>query len=196
MQLPQIRLQSQMANIQINQTPAQQSIQQNNAIQTIKQPKADLDIQRTPSKLTIDQTQAWEDMDLKPISRRIEEAAQLGKQAVLKGIARRARQGDELMKIENNGNPIARQAKENGFDEPKQFNIGWIPSAGAVKIDYQPSSVEVNIQPRKPIIESTVQKPNIDYKPGEVDISLKQRNELHIDFINLDLGGANFETTI
>ncbi|MRH41972.1 hypothetical protein GH741_04695 [Aquibacillus halophilus] len=196
MQFPQIRIQSQNAQIQINQTAGQQTIQQPKAIQSIQQPNAELTINHTPSKLSIDQTQAWADMDLKSVFRRIAEAAQDGKQAVYQGTARRIRQGTELMKIENGGNPIARQAQANSEGAPKQFNIGWIPSAGSVKIDYQPSQVDIRITPRKPVINTQAQKPITNYQPGSVDISLHQRNQLNIDFVNLKHHGINFEMTL
>ncbi len=44
-----------------------------------------------PGQLTIDQSEAWAQMDIKPISQRTAENAQKGKQKVLEGMARRAR---------------------------------------------------------------------------------------------------------
>ncbi|WP_186580800.1 DUF6470 family protein [Aquibacillus kalidii] len=184
MEIPQIRIQTQLAKLQIHTEPATLTMEQPKAIQSIEQPKADIKIKTIPSKLSIDQTQAWNDMDLKNVFKRTEEAANLGKQDLFQGIARRIQQGAELMKIENKGNPIKRQAIENGFDEPKQFNIGWIPSAGSVKIHYQKAKVEINVTPRKPIIETTPQKPEVIYNVGDVEITLGQRNELTIDFVN------------
>ena len=43
----------------------------------------------SPGQLTIDQTEAWAQMDIKPISQRTAENAQEGKQKALEGIARR-----------------------------------------------------------------------------------------------------------
>ena len=53
-------------------------------------------------------------MDLKNLSQRVDEFAQLGYQDWLEGLARRARQGQELRHIEKGGNVLAAQAKENG----------------------------------------------------------------------------------
>ncbi|MDL4839220.1 DUF6470 family protein [Aquibacillus rhizosphaerae] len=196
MQFPQIRLQSQNAQIQINQTRAQQTIRQPQAVQSITQPKGELSINTSPSRLSIDQTEAWADMGIKHVSRMTDEAAQKGKQAVHQATARIVRQGVELMKIEQAGNPIARQAKENSQDAPKQFNIGWIPSAGSVKIEYKPSDVNINYTARKPTIDTRAQKPVTSYQPGTVDVSLKQKNHLDIDFANLKHYGINFEMNI
>jgi len=185
MKLPQIRIQSQMAQIQIQKTDAQQQISQPRAELKIQQPKAEVSIRTTPGKLNIDQTQAWEDMNLMHISKRIEKYADDGKAAVLQGIARRAQQGDELMRIENGGNPLISQAIQNGHDQQKSLGIKFIPSHFSVKTSYQPAEVNIDVQINRPIIEATPRKPQFEYQPGKVETSLKQRQDLEIRFTNL-----------
>lgn len=185
MQLPQIRLQSTFAKIAIHTTPPVQEIKQPPAELEIKQPPAQLTMETTPSKLTIDQTKAWEDMDLKHIFRRIEEFAQKGYEDWLEGIARVSRQGDELMRIENGGNPIAEQAKENSEEPMYEFNIGWIPSLFSVKTNFEPTKVHIDVKAHKPMIQAKVNKPIINYTPGKVNVDLAQRNSLRIDFVNI-----------
>ena len=75
MELPQIRMQSQMAKIEMTTNPAIQSIEQPGPDLDLQQPPAELHITRTPSMLYIDQTEARADIDLKSIRRRIEEFA-------------------------------------------------------------------------------------------------------------------------
>lgn len=185
MQLPQIRLQSTFINtgLQIQQ-PVQQ-IEQPQAKQSIQQPQAILEMETIPGKLTIDQTKAREDMDLKSIGRRIEEFAQNGYQDWLKGLERRATQGNELMKIENGGNPIASQAKENGQKPIVPFNIGWIPSHFSVKIQYEPAKVNINAKPQKPIIDAEIRKPIHEYTPGKTSVEVTEKNSLDVDFAYL-----------
>ena len=164
MQLPQIRLQSTFAQTEINTYKSNLEIEQPKAELSIQQPAAELDIRRTPSRLTIDQTKAKEDLDLKHISRRIEEAAQQGYQDWLSGLARVSQDGDELMMIENGGHPIAEQAKRNSESPMFDFNIGWIPTAGGVQTNYEAGKVELNWKVNRPIIESRINKPVIDRK--------------------------------
>ncbi|WP_221566969.1 DUF6470 family protein [Alkalihalobacillus sp. TS-13] len=183
MQIPQIRIQSQPALIGLKTTKGVQQISQPKAEQSIQQPKADLNTKTTKGTLTIDQTQAWNDMDLKSVFVQTEEAAQLGREDLLAGIARRAQEGDQLMRIENGGNPIAEHARVNSGGEMKEWNIGWIPSAGSVKLDYQPARVDIEVQVNKPIIETTPKKPEHTYQPGDVEVFLRQRNSLSIDFV-------------
>ncbi|MBS2771205.1 DUF6470 family protein [Anoxybacteroides rupiense] len=197
MQLPQIRLQSTVARISIATTPPVQEIEQPPAELEIRQPPAQLQIETTPGKLTIDQTKAWEDMDLKHIFRRIEEFAEQGYQDWLAGMARLSEQGDELMRIEDGGNPIADQARENSEPPMYEFNIGWIPSLFSVKTNYEPAKVHIDVQARRPMIQAKPNPPLLRYTPGKVEIDLAQRPTLKIDVVNLKLANANqFETSI
>ncbi|SHF89223.1 DUF6470 family protein [Ornithinibacillus halophilus] len=183
MQTPQIQIRSQFAQIQMQTLPSRQEIQQPKAQLSIEQPKADLSISRIPSKLTIDQTQAWEDMGLMHVFRSNEIFAQNGRQGLLEGISRRAQQGDELMRIENGGNPIVSQANANGYDSMKQIGIKFIPSHNSVKISYQPTEVQIDVKQNEPNITVQPQKPIHNYEPGSIDISMKQYAELEIDFV-------------
>jgi hypothetical protein len=196
MQLPQIRMQSTFAQTEINTHNAKLEVEQPKADLSIQQLPAEMDINRTPSNLTIDQIKAREDMDLKNISKRIEEFAQQGYQDWLSGLARVSQDGDELMMIENSGYPIADQAKRNSESPMLDFNIGWIPSAGGVKIGYDPGKVDINWKVNKPVIESRINKPIVDYSPGKVEVSLKEYPSLKIDFENLKYVGINYEQSI
>lgn len=196
MEFPQIRLQSIFGQTEIRTQQSKLEIEQPKAELSIQQPSAELNIDRKPARLTIDQTEARADMDLKHISRRIEEAAQQGYQDWLAGLARVSQDGDELMMIENGGQPIADQAKWNSESPMLDFNIGWIPSAGSVKIGYDPGEVDVNWKTNKPVIESRTTKPIISYTPGKAEVSLKQHPSLKIDFTNLKHVGINYEQSI
>jgi hypothetical protein len=196
MNLPQIRLESTLAKIAIETTPPMLEIEQPPAELDLQQPPAEIKIEKTPAKLTIDQTKAWEDMDLKHIFRRIEEFAQQGYEDWLEGMARVSRQGDELMRIEDGGNPIAEQAKENSEDPMYEFNVGWVPYHFSVKTNYEPAKVHIDIKVNKPINNTKINKPIINYIPGKVMVDLDRRNSLKVDFANLKFVGTNFEISI
>ncbi|KAB7706559.1 hypothetical protein F9802_10190 [Bacillus aerolatus] len=196
MQVPQIRMTSQQAKIELTTEQPVQSIEQPQAELDLQQPKADMQIERTPAQLTIDQTKAREDMDLKHISKRIEEAAQQGYEDWLSGLERRAQEGDQLMMIENGGDPIPEQAKRNSEGPELEFNIGWIPSAGSVKIDFVPGKVNINVKTNPVINNTRAQKPIHNYQPGKVNIAMKQSPSLSIDFENLKYKGINYEQEI
>lgn len=182
MNIPQIRIYSTPAQIEISTKQGNLSIEQPLGDLQIEQPKAEVHINRIPGKLTIDQTQARADVDLKSVKLRIEEAAQFGKQDVLSGIARRIQEGTEMMEIENGFYAFSSISKWNSEGPKKEFNIGYIPKAGSVKIEYDPGKVEINTTENKPKISYTVNKPNFSYDPSEVNVKLKQHGSLNIDF--------------
>lgn len=185
MQIPQIRLQTNPMKIGLNIDQPVQQIEQKAAVQSIQQPQAIMEIQTTQGKLTIDQSQAREDMDLKSLSRRVDEFAQQGYQDWLAGMARRAQQGTELRHIEKGGNALAEQARQNSKGPEKKFNLGWIPSHFSVKLDYQPAEVKIEATAQKPIIDAQVNRVNHTYTQGSVNVEILQKNALDIDFINL-----------
>jgi hypothetical protein len=182
MNIPQLRIQSTPAKIEISTKQGQISIEQPPGEMEIEQPKADLNITRIPGKLTIDQTQARADVDLKSVRQRSEEAAQLGKQDLLNGIARRIQDGVELMQIENGFGAIASISKRNSEGPKKEFNVGWTPKPGSVKVAFETGKVEVDSTTNKPIIKYKMNTPNISYQRGEVTINLKQHASMEIDF--------------
>ncbi|WNF22615.1 DUF6470 family protein [Mesobacillus jeotgali] len=196
MQVPQIRVETVRGQIEIKTYNAILEIEQPNNELSIEQPPALLEMKRTPSKLSINQTKAREDVDLKSISRRIEEAADQGYRDVLSGIERLSQDGDELMMIERGGNAIPEQAKRNSESPVFEFNIGWVPSAGSVKIDYSPGRLVINWRVRKPIINSQYKSIESTYKPGNVEINMKSYPSIKIDFKNLKYSGLNFEQSI
>jgi Family of unknown function (DUF6470) len=187
MNFPQLRMESTFGQIALTTKNPIQEIEQRPAEITITQQKAEMNIQRTPGKLTIDQTQAWEDMDLKHIFRRIEEAAQNGYQDCLAGMTRRSQEGDDLMRIENGGNPIAEHAKINSESPIFEFNIGFIPSHFSVKTNYQPGTLNIDWKTDKPEIDVKINKPRHDYTPGVIRGEMKQWPSLKIEVIGLDI---------
>lgn len=185
MQLPQIRMQSQMAKIEITQLPGKINIEQRKADVSIEQPHAEVTIRSTPGKLTIDQSQAWEDMNLMSTPRLIETKGQEAYAIASEGTGRRAEQGDQIMKIENDGEPLINQAIINGHDQMKFIGIKYIPSPFSVNIQYEPGELHLSAQANKPVIHVQANKPELTYDHGSIAIGIRQYAELDINFINL-----------
>ena len=84
---------------------------------TIRQPQADIQYRQKDAKIRIDQSEAFADAGLKPISQHIQEWAAKGRQQALKATAKAAKQGDQLMNIAKGGSDkIERIAKQNSED--------------------------------------------------------------------------------
>ena len=182
MQIPQLRIDQQWGKTGLNITKPKQTIQQPKADLSIQQPKADLQIDSRPATISIDQQKARDAVDLKRISTRIREFAEMGKSDWLAGMARRSQEGDRLMKIENGGSPIASIAAENSMAQMKDFNIGFIPPYGSVEISVDPGELQIDATPRKPIIEAQQNAPIIDYQPGSVETYMRQNPYIEISF--------------
>lgn len=181
MQIPQIRMTSQMGKITIEQTKGQMDIVQPKAELMIEQPNAEISIQTTKGSLTIDQTQAWEETNLMSTIRLNENFAEVGKQAALEAIQRRAEQGAQLIDIHHGGNVIAEQAIQNGHPTYKEPSIQYIPSPLAVKVHYEKGQLNMDVAPQKPVIDIQVSQPLIDYQRGDVRISMERYPSLTIE---------------
>lgn len=186
MKLPQIRMDSQFAKIGIKTNSAKALLQQPQANLDLQSPQAELKIHTMPGQLTIDQSAAWDAMDLKSPAVRTKEWAADGGQDALQGIARRTEEGNELMRIENKGNPLAEQAKRRNIRPEKQFNIGTVPPYFSVKQRYEASKVNIEWTPNKVSNNTRVNKPIVEYIPGSVETSLQQNNWLKIDYVNIN----------
>ncbi len=172
-----------MGRIGIQQQMAQLSIEQPKADLTIEQPKADLSIETVKGKLTIDQSQVWADMNLMPTTEWNYQWINEAKQIAQEGVARRAEEGIALIDIQNGDNAIVELAIQNGHRHPKTLTIDYIPSVFAVKINYQPSELNIDVQENKPKIDVQINKPMVDFKSGHVDIWMEQYPSIEIDVV-------------
>lgn len=189
MNIPHLRMDATYGKIGIESRDARLAIHQQRAQQSIRQPKAELTIRTVPGRMNIDQSQAFAEAGLKSVFQLIDEFADRGRQAVLEGVGRRSEQGDQLMKIENKGNPIAEQARVNHAGPPVQFNIGWMPkSPFSVKFDYRPAELHISWDTHQPEIETIPRLPEYTYTPGDVRVYMRQWPSLKIDVV-----GANID---
>lgn len=183
MRIPQIQIQTTNAQIGLTIPEPQQQIEQPPADMQIRQPAAELTIQTTEGQLQIDQTQARADLGFYSLPDLARNAAQKGKEMILQGIARRAREGEQLGDIARGNNALTSiAASKNENMQQKQLGIKFIPSYGAVKLNYIPAEVEINVQRNDPQIDVTINKPVHRYTPGKVSVDLLQEPSIQIDW--------------
>lgn len=185
MQVPQIRMESQMARIRIEQDHGGLEIQQPKADLSIRQPKAEMSIRTTKGKLTIDQTEAWQQVNLGSTQYTIEKNAREAMQAASQGTARRAEQGAEMLDIHLGREVFADQAVTNQGKQYQSPNVHYRPSPFAVKFNYQKGEVDINFQENKPQIDVQINKPEITYHRSKVHIAMGRYAQLDIDYVNL-----------
>jgi Family of unknown function (DUF6470) len=181
MSFPQIQIHTTKAILGLNIEKPIQRIEQPAADLYIEQPPAILSIDSKPAKLTINQSKAWSDMGLMGPLASTRKFAQEGRQSLLEGIARRAQEGNRLMKIENGGNAIAEISSGKGLRPYKKLGIKFIPSINSVDIGYQPGHLDIKIDRQKPIIDAKINKPIHEYTPGDVSGYMIQYPSIEID---------------
>ena len=186
MKLPQIQIRTTDAMIDLDIHKSQQYIKQPQATQTIEQPAAILEIRTTRGVLKIDSSQARRDLGLIGPLESIGNYAQEGQQVALEGMARRAREGRQMMESagkDQGRTTIQNIAKQNHGPHPVRFNVKFVPSIGSVKIDYTPGTTDVNITKQAPKIDAQVNKPVHEYTPGKVTGTMIQRPSVQTDVI-------------
>lgn len=187
MRIPQIQIHKTDIQMDWNITDPVQRIKQPKATQTIEQPAAIIDIKTTNARLDINMDQFWADVGLKKTGQLISEYAQQGRQEMLKGISRRVSEGRQMMLGAGKGqgaNTIKSIAIQNhGPKRPGPYNIKFIPSFEAIKVNISPGTTDINITRQKPKIDVQVNKPIHDYTPGSVDGTMVVRPDISIDVI-------------
>lgn len=185
MQLPQIRIQSTFIQHGLNNIKPIQEIRQPAAAISIRQPSGELDIETTNGKLHIDQSQSRADTGLVTLRAAMKQFADNGNQAVLEGIARRAIEGNRLMKIEYGFTAIQDIAREKMQKTYVPVWMDFMPKYGSTKINYEPGTVDIQYNARKPEIQITPQRAIHTYTQGKAEGYVLRENQLDISFVNL-----------
>lgn len=182
MDMPKLQLESTKAKLGLNIQQTIQEIQQPQADLDLEQPAAILEISTTKPVLSIDTTEARADLDMMSSIRRTVEVASYSRGQLLDGISRRAGEGDDLMRIENESNPIPVHAEQSGRQPYSGLGIKFVPSPGSVKTSFQPGKANIEAQPQKVINNTKINKPIHDYTPGKVTTEMLQYPSLKIDW--------------
>lgn len=178
---PQLQISTTRGVLGLRTTPGIQEIEQPRAILSQQQPAAIIEMSTTNPQFSHDTTEIRAEMGRMSVLRSTEEFAKLGKQGAMEGIGRRAEQGRQLMDIASGSNVIKHQAIENGYSPMKALGIKFIPDRFKLQMSIQPGTLDINIEPQKPINEVTIQKPVYRYTPGKVTGEMEQWPSIQID---------------
>ncbi|WP_096190273.1 DUF6470 family protein [Evansella halocellulosilytica] len=186
MQLPRVDIQTQHAQIGMQQHKPQMTISQRPADISIDQElNGNLTISTTASKLYIDQSEAFADADLKGPFRRLSEWAADAKQNVMQYMAKTARQGEQLKRIENGINALPSIAKQNSERPLREVNVGFVPeNAFKVKFDYTPSDIKVNVDWPGPDIRVQTNDPDVHIPRWETDVYIQQKESIQFFYVD------------
>jgi len=185
--IPQLQIRQTYAKIGIQTTPAKLNIQQPKASMKIHQKPIKVEINSTNPELNIDMTRAWSGLGKRTQSELTNTIYNQTKQMVVNGVAKIARDGDRLAAIHQQVNPIPSIAAQDLFEMPPiqiegeagYDNVDIRVQPGNLNIQWSGRTVNIDIQPQKPIINN---------QQGKVETYLRQKNSIQITLPNIDRG--------
>lgn len=176
--------------LQINSQRAILGIETNNAKIEYTNPKGSWDMRTVKAQMEvspgwaqvrIDQTIPFAEAGRKTLSMLVADYADLGKQAIYEGTARRAQEGD-LMARPPYGDAIKRIAISN-LPTRADFNIKFIPQSRP-EIDFVNLEKEISWQIGGSERTFHKGKGDFNYQAGGVNVYMEQYNSIDIQFID------------
>ena len=139
--------------LNLNIKPPNMSLQTNHAADfSMTKQEGTLKVNTKDAKVEISTRKARAALNHKFYKIYSKDLAQKGMQDSMQGIAKYARQGNQLAEIEKGGKPLASQAKQNSKDAEKEVVLRSKPgaeikaSAGDIKVDYKPDRMQISVQ--------------------------------------------------
>ncbi|CEG25901.1 DUF6470 family protein [Bacillus sp. B-jedd] len=188
---PQIRISQVNAQIGLKRIDPVQEIQQIPAQLSMKQQPAKMSIERKAAILEINQDQARSDVNLKTRTDFLADVTAEARQAALEAIGQISMEGDQMAAIEQKGDALVSISADKGNPPPVETGIAFIPSPGAVKINYTPAELEIKWEQGGVETEFTPHKTIHNYTPGKTEVYLRQHQQLEIDFVGLNINSKS-----
>ncbi len=105
----------------------------------------------------------------------------------MKGIERRVSQGNQMIDIHKDFNPISQQADYNAFELfNKQFTFETMPKSRP-KIELKEGKPHIEVHKGRVNFDVKVNKPIINYSRGSVEIYLRQKNSIDIQYVGKEV---------
>ncbi|TCI41588.1 hypothetical protein EVJ27_13540 [Exiguobacterium sp. SH3S2] len=180
MNLARLEMRQTQAAIQMTSNRPVLEMRQGRADVSMTQGKVEMTQQTRQGTLEVDSSVARSESNLKSALELGRYFGQLGEQGVREATSQAAREGDQLMRIEN-GNPIPSIAASKVNDPYPIVDMGYMPkSIDRVKLTYTPADVKIewNLTPAQ--IDVSLTPAEISFTPWTTDISLRQEASLEM----------------
>ena len=177
MRMPQIHIEQQPAKTGLQIKDPQMKLKQSKSTLDIKQDVGNLNIKRDVVEINVDNYPPRYDLGYKNSKDFIKDFAREGKKTARKAIGQYVRQGDQLMKIENKGKPLIKQAEQSLKPDKKEIGLRW---KRGPKIKVKPHKLKVKYKPNYPSVKSSMGAVNSNLDWGKVKVSMDQYNKLEI----------------
>ncbi|OIJ22366.1 hypothetical protein BKP45_06945 [Anaerobacillus alkalidiazotrophicus] len=186
MQLPSLNIQSVRGQTGIQSQRPHIQIQNHKPNFSIKQDHAFVEMSTQQSKLTIDQREAFASANSKHVYRLNEEFAAKAMSNAHQAIAKYAREGDQLMRIENGGDVIPHLAKVNSVLFPeKGITLGQMPKPFSVKVQFQRSKTNYRVNEGGVHVQAQKNVPTIQHRPWQTDVYVRQKQSIQFKAVGL-----------
>lgn len=181
MQLPSIQIRSTNAQIGVQSQRPHLQISQGAADFSIKQDHAAIQIQTQPARLNINQREAFASANLKDVFRLNRDFVADAIRNASEVTAKYAREGDQMMKIENGGGGgiFAHFAKNDSILFPeRQVTIAQMPKPFSVKMNYQPAKLNISASGGTVRTNVNPTETQIHHRKWQTDVYLKQKQSI------------------
>ncbi|MBM7623032.1 DUF6470 family protein [Sporohalobacter salinus] len=179
-----ISIKQKSGQIGIESTAPQTEVKQQSADYNIKQLSGKLTINTQASKVEISYKAARADLGFKNYKDYSKEIVKQAHKIAFQAIAKYARQGDQLARIEAGGKPLITQAKQNAYDKKKEIGLKWKRgpkykvTSGKQKIKFTPKDLD-GVK-----LNSKEHWPQIRSEWGNVDIYQRKKPQFEINLID------------
>jgi hypothetical protein len=188
MRIPQVRIQTTKAQLGMES--------QKGFLEHVNPPQQQLDIKtnlvkveirsRAP-QIRIDQTQAFAESGLKQPLALSQDNSAYSNQKMMESIGKIVDQGNQLMAIENGGNPIPEHAVYNAYDQfVREWNMVTMPRSRP-RIDLIEGTVDIQVRGGDVVNNTRPSKVSFNYQPGKLDIYLKQKDSISMSVVDVEV---------
>lgn len=179
---PLIEIKTVPIEIEMKTTDAQWKYVRGSADLEISRDKGGMKIKSRPVKVNIDTFEARNSVVPTP-ARSIANNAQEGHQAAYEATAAYARQGQLLLNTRIGEELVTKFASE-AMTKDLKTNVGikFIPTTGP-EITWTPAEMNIRYEMDKLNFDWRMNKAQFEFTPGDIEISVKQRPEIHIEYV-------------
>ena len=146
----------------------------------ISRNKGGLSIKSRPVKVNIDTFEARNSISPSPRTS-IEQAAQRGKRYAYDATARFAQEGEMMLDIHLQQDPIPELAAQRGM-ETGEFNMEWLPGASP-EISWEPAELNIRYEMDKLNFDWKTGRQNLEFIPASIEFRVAERPEVVINYI-------------
>ncbi|NLY54034.1 MAG: hypothetical protein GX060_05385 [Firmicutes bacterium] len=156
-------------------------LKQRHASMHLQQPQADMQVKAANGQLHVDNSAVRQDLGVGSQLQMAKEQARASIRTAQQGAARRAREGDRMMREPN---VIGTIAKETNYSRNHvETNVGLIPRSRPEIAYVGEPTARVHVIPQAPRLEVIPQPPELQVTQAAVEAYLKQKGSVKIEYI-------------